>query len=398
METTEDILAGLQAILDNAEGRSLTDDEAARYEALEGNLAGAQRTAQIRARNTAYNMPAPGQNLVYAGAPAKVDDTLERAYVAYLRTGQANADISGLRVTNDQGVGTSTGGGYTVPPGFRQRLVEVLKAYGGLAAEVDSFDTGNGAPVEYPSLDDTANQGDIVPEGTAPTTGSDLTFGTVKLGAYKYDSVGPSGNPLRVSFELLQDAAFDIAALVTRSLGTRIARKQAAHWCTGTGVDQPKGIVAASLTADNTLASSDTLTYQDYLDTEALLDPAYEQNAVWVMNKNAWVGTRGIVDTTSGRPLILPQAQAGMGGAVPKELLGYRVVIDQGMPTYTDTGAYFAVLGDLRESYVIRRVSDLAIIVNPYTRANQGQVEYTAWLRADGGVQNRSAYVIVKNV
>lgn len=396
MDTTEDILAGLQGILDSAEGRSLTDDEATRYEALEGQLQAAQRTSQIRARNAAYNMPAPNQHLHYA-APSKVDDTLERAYVAYLRTGQPNQDITGLRVTNDQGVGTSTGGGYTVPPAFRQRLVEVMKAYGGLAAEVDSFDTGNGAPVEYPSLDDTSNQGDIVAEGSQPSTGADLTFGTVRLGSYRYDSVGPSGNPLRVSVELLQDSAFDVAALVARALGVRIARKQAAHWCTGTGVGQPLGIVASSLTSDNTLASSDTLSYQDFLDSEALLDPAYEQNAVWVMNKNAWSGVRGIVDTP-GRPIILPQAVAGAGGGVPKELLGYRVVLDQGMPTYTDTGAYFAILGDLREAYVIRRVSDLAIVVNPYTRASYGQVEYTGWQRADGTVQNRSAYVITQNV
>ncbi len=36
--TVEEILAALQAILDGAEGRSLTDDEAAQYEDLEKRL------------------------------------------------------------------------------------------------------------------------------------------------------------------------------------------------------------------------------------------------------------------------------------------------------------------------------------------------------------------------
>jgi HK97 family phage major capsid protein len=396
METTEDILASLQAILDAADGRSLTDDEAARYEALESGLQAAQRTAQIRARNTAYNMPAPGQHLTYAGAPARVDDTLDRAFEAYLRTGQPNADISGLAVRNDQGVGTSAGGGYTVPPGFRQRLVEVMKAYGGLAAEVDSFSTGNGAPVEYPSLDDTANTGDITAEGGTPSAGNDLSFGSVQLGSYTYTSVGASGNPLRVSWELLQDSAFDIAGLVARALGTRIARKQAAHWCTGTGVGQPFGLVNSTLTADNDVDVADTIDYDDIMDTYDALDPAYEQNATWVFKKNTWSQIRGIVDG-NGRPLI-QDALSGIGGTPTLNLLGFPVVLDQQMPTFSSAGiTLFAAFGDLREAYVIRRVSDLAVIVNPWTRANQRETEFTAWQRADGNVQNRSAYVILRN-
>lgn len=396
METIEDTLAALQGILDAAEGRSLTDDEAARYEALEGSLAGAQRTNQIRARNAAYNMPAPGQHLTYAGAPARVDDTLDRAFEAYLRTGQPNADISGLAVRNDQGVGTSAGGGYTVPPGFRQRLVEVMKAYGGLAAEVDSFSTGNGAPVEYPSLDDTANTGDITAEGVAPTTGNDLVFGSVQLGSYTYTSDGASGSPLRVSWELLQDSAFDIAGLAARALGTRIARKQAAHWTTGTGVGQPKGLVAASLTADNDLDAADTIDYGDIMDTYDLLDPAYEQNASWILKKNTWSQIRGIVDG-NGRPLV-QDALTGIGGAPTRMLLGFPVVLDQQMPTLSSAGVTFPIaFGDFRESYVIRRVSDLAVVVNPWSRANNRETEFSAWMRADGNIQNRSAYVIVRN-
>ena len=47
---------------------------------------------------------------------------------------------------------------------------------------------------------------------------------------------------------------------------------------------------------------------------------------------------------------------------------------------------------------MIRRVTNLTVVVNPYTRANFGQVEYTAWERADGIVQNRNAYVVLANL
>jgi HK97 family phage major capsid protein len=394
VRTIEEILAELQAIIDGAEGRSLTDDEVTNYEALETELQNVRRTNEIQARNTAYNTV-----IVPAGVPRpapSAEDTLDTAFEAYLRTGQPNADIAGLRVTNDQGVGTSAGGGYTVPSGFRKKLVEVMQSFGGLAAEVDSFNTDTGNPIEYPSLDDTANEGDIAAEG-AVADGDDLVFGTVTLGAHKYTAAGTgTATPLRVSVELLQDSAFDIVGLVTRAMGTRIARKQAAHWCTGTGVAQPKGIVASSLTADRDLDTADTLDYEDLLETQDLLDEAYESNAKWLMKRNTWSQIRLILDGNN-RPLIMGRDDS-IAGAPRRMLLDRPVVIDEAMPTLSSAGDTFPIAyGDLREAYVIRRVQNLVVVVNPWTRAAQGQVEFSGWERADGNIQNRSAYVILQN-
>lgn len=392
----DEILAAMQQVIDGAAGRSLTDDEIATYEKLENQLQDANRNNEIQARHKAYTTPLA--SALHVGAP-KPDNGLEQAYDAYLRTGIANQDISGLRVTNAQGEGTGAAGGYMVPPGFRKKIVERMVAFGGLAAEVDSFSTTSGNNLEYPTLDDTSNSGGITAESAAITSGADLAFGQVALGAYKYTSAGAGSNlPLRVSVELLQDSAFDVQGLVSRKMGERIARAQAAHWTQGTGVGQPKGIVAPSLTTDNALAVADTITYAELLATEEILDPAYEQNARWVMNKASWTAIRAILDGgATGRPLIFDQAASGIGGRPEKQLLGYPVTIDQQMPTYSVTGAYFAVLGDLKEAYVIRRVSNIAVVVNPYSRATHGEVEFTAWERADGTIQNRNAYVLMSN-
>lgn len=395
MRTVEDILANQTALMDASEGRNLTDDEVTQYEALEAELKGVQRTNTIRERHAAYVSPVTN-TYVHVGTPRE-DDGLDKAFNAYLRTGQPNADIAGLAVRNEQGVGTSASGGYTVPPGFRQKLVEVRQAYGGLAPHVDSFNTSDGQPVEYPTLDDTDNQGSITAENAVFADGADLVFGTVRLNAYKYTSQGAgSGLPLRVSVELLQDAAFDVAGLVARALGTRIARKQAQHWLTGTGVSQPQGLVNTGLTADNELDTADAVDYDDLMDTYDLLDPEYEQNAQWLMKKNTWSQIRGIVDS-AGRPIIQEQNQ-GIDGAPALRLLGFPVIIDQGMPTLSSAADGNCIaFGDFREAYVIRRVSNLTVVVNPYNRANYGQVEYVAWERADGVIQNRSAYIITQN-
>src|SRR3546814_17309575 len=87
---------------------------------------------------------------------------------------------------------------------------------------------------------------------------------------------GGSNAPLRVSFELAQDAAFDVEGLVSRKLGERIGRIQSTHLVTGTGSGQPQGI-----TDDRTgvqLAANTGVTYADLLTFVHSVDPAYRES------------------------------------------------------------------------------------------------------------------------
>ncbi|MGH8775073.1 MAG: hypothetical protein ACRDWI_07835 [Jiangellaceae bacterium] len=70
--TIENVLADQRAIVDAAGDRLLSDDEAAAYEALEGELAVNRRDGEIRARQTAYETPVDGglAGLGAAAAPA----------------------------------------------------------------------------------------------------------------------------------------------------------------------------------------------------------------------------------------------------------------------------------------------------------------------------------------
>jgi HK97 family phage major capsid protein len=398
VRTIEEITSAMTALVDGAADRSLTDDEVSQYEAYETELTNVRRTDAIRARNTAYNtvrVPAGMPRVGVGQGDGRTD--LDRAFENYLRTGQPNADISGLRVSNAQSEGSSAAGGYLVPQGFRQKLVEVRKAFGGFSAEVEPLNTETGAPIEYPTNDDTANEGDITAESAAIASGADMVFGTVSLGAYKYTSTGGGSNlPLRVPVELLQDSAFDLESFIARKLGQRIQRKQAKHWITGTGVGQPFGIVAPSLTADRDLDTPDTPDYEDLVEFQDLLDEEYDGNAKWLMRKSTWSMIRLIVDL-NGRPLVQSSTE-GIAGRPERRLLDRPVIIDEGMPVLSSAGDTFAIAyGDFREAYVLRRVSNLVVVVNPYSRAANGEVEFTAWERADGNVQNRSAYKILQN-
>lgn len=398
MRTIQDIQVDMEAIVAAAvdkagKKRIFTAGEIKAYEALETELTNTTASDQVRARNDAYNRPA---NAPYVDTSTKVDDGLERAYDNYLRTGQPNADISNLRVTNAQGEGTGVAGGYLVPPGFRAKIVERMVAFGGFAPEAETITTDMGNPLEYPTFDDTANTGQITAESDPAAGGADLAFDHVKLGAYKYTAAGANDVPVRVPVELLQDSAFDLQGLVSRALGTRIARAQAAHWVTGNGVTQPKGIMAASLTADRSLDTDDTPDYEDLVEFQDLLDESYEPGAKWLMNKSTWTALRLIVDM-AGRPIIQDSTE-GIAEKPQRRLLSSPVILDPAVPAISTTAdTHIIAYGDFRESYVLRRVSSLVVVVDPYSRSRNGEVEYSAWERADGNIQNRHSYVIMNN-
>jgi HK97 family phage major capsid protein len=393
--TVEDILAALQDIIDAAEGRPLSEEEVQRYETLEVQLRNAQRSVEIRSRQEAYTAPVNGglATAVHTGAVRR-DDTLERAFDSYVRTGRENADLMELRA---QGTTPDTAGGFLVPDTMRNKIVDRLKTFGGLATAVEEITTTAGEPLRWPTLDDTANVGVIAPENTAPASGgADLVFGEKVLGAFKYVAPGAGNLPLRVSVELLQDSAFDIQGLVERKLGERIGRRQALDWVTGNGTTEPFGIDTGISVAVDTFDAA-TPTYDELVDAVHQVDPAYRMNAVWSFSDGTLAQIEKLVDA-NGRPLLNPAAEGIATGPHNVTLLGYPVIVDNAWPTYTDaTTGRWGVFGDLRSGYVIRRVKDLTLIVNPYSRANEGQVEYTLWARADGVPQDTAAYRVLVN-
>lgn len=388
--TVEEILAALQAVIDEAAGQPLSDEQATRYEDLEGKLTAARRSAEIATRHAAYGTVSPA---VVPGHTSTKDneEELNRAFNNYLRTGKENADIVQLRA---QGEGVASEGGYLVPTTMRNKLVERMKAFGGVANDVESVTTSTGEPMNWPTVDDTDNVGEIVKEGNTFTSGADLVFGEDSLGAYEYMAGGGSSTPLRVSRTLLDDAAFDVEGLVSRKLGERIARIQAPHIVTGTGAEEPLGLVTG-LTGVEIAADTAGITYDDLIHFIHSVDPAYRENGCqWAFNDASLEVIKKIKDSNGDpiwRPLTADMATDAGGGV----LLGYRVRVDQAFPDFVAASntVNWGVFGNLNEGYVIRRIKDVQILVNPYARMAYRQVEYSAWARMDATQQNTAAYV-----
>lgn len=378
MRTIEVITAEMTALVDGAAGRSLTDEEVSKYEALEVELRNVQRDLGIRTRNAAYNVVT-----IPAGVPSVPRPVDPAAGLRnYLLTGE---------ITNAQSEGVPSEGGYLVPDTFRIKLVERLKAYGGLGSVAERYNTGNGNPVEWPTIDDTANVGEIVQEGQTFSAGADLVFGSNALGSYSY-ATGGAGGPLKVSRELIQDTAFDVEALVTRLFATRIARIQAVHWNTGTGVAQPLGLFTGRTPVQN--AANTGISYDDLVAAIHSLDPAYREGARWLMN-DLTLGDIEKLKDSAGNPIYRGRDANMAMGLNEATLLGYPVVIDQAVATKVNNSAtvQWGAFGRFQDGYVIRDVKNVELLVNPYSSMATRQIEISAWARADGTQQDTNAYV-----
>lgn len=388
--TVEEIVAALQAIVSEAGDKPMTDDQLDRYEKLEGELKRAQKSDEALKRHEAYTATATKPIAPGSTSTKDEDAELTRAFNHYLRTGKENADIVQLRA---QGEGVGSEGGYLVPTTMRNKLVDRMKAFGGVANDVETITTSTGEAMNWPTVDDTDNVGEIVKEGNTFTSGADLVFGSESLGAYEYMAGGGSSTPLRVSKTLLDDAAFDVEGLVSRKLGERIARIQAPHIVTGTGNEEPQGLLTGLTGIE--LAANTGVTYDDLITFIHSVDPAYRENGCqWAFNDQSLATIKKIKDS-HGDPIWRP-ADADMatdaGGGT---LLGYRVRVDNSFPDLAPASntQKWGVFGNLSEGYVIRRIRDVQILVNPYARMSYRQVEYSAWARMDAVQQNTHAYV-----
>ncbi len=166
---------------------------------------------------------------------------------------------------------------------------------------------------------------------------------------------------------------------------------------TGTGVNEPEGILtnkAASVTtvAGATTSLGNSAQAQDLLiDLETALEESYLPDASYVMRRTTLSVIRKVRDA-DGRPIWQPSLQAG----IPATINGYGVTTDPAMPAMA-AGAKSIVFGDLRQAYVWRNVSGIAVRRLNERYAEFDQVGFLGFSRADGQVQNSQAYVIAAN-
>lgn len=323
-----------------------------------------------RERQTAYN--AAFRNFLVRGERGMTRDEL---------TALAAGPVQNVQTTQ-----APTQGGYLVPAGWGGQLLEALAQFGGMRAVATVFATAGGNPLPWPTVDETASEGEIVPENQSAAD-SDVDFGTTQIGSRKYSS-----KVVTVPFELLQDQGpgIDIEAFIRRALAMRIARITNRHFTVGSGVGEPEGIVTAAPVGKIGATGSTTLvTTDDLTDLEHSVDPAYRAlpGVGWMFHDTTLRQLKKMKDE-QGRPLWLP----GFETKEPDTFLGYSYDINQHMPQMA-ASAKSIIFGDL-SAYMIRDIMQVTLFRfddSAYTK--KGQIGFLAWSRHDGKLVTAGAPV-----
>jgi HK97 family phage major capsid protein len=251
----------------------------------------------------------------------------------------------------------ATSGSLVVPTTMARSLFDVLEA-GIVAFDIGAtrITTSTGENMQLPKLVTHAVGTQVSGQGTA-LAGSDPVMGRVDLNVYKY------GQLVKVSSELVSDAAFGIEQFLGQDLGYALARVIDTDLVVGTGTGEPTGMTILAGAGTNapvkTGGSLIAPTVEKFIDLQYSINDAYRRNAAWLM-KDSTAGTirklRDGAGGTVGAFLWEPSLTAGLQNGTPDRFLGSPVYVDTNCAAQ-GSNAIVATYGDFSQ-YTIRTVGN----------------------------------------
>lgn len=352
----------------------------AEVEALDGEIARENRLNQVAGDAQAEHEASLNASIREGGNKSTEAEALRamlKGGLSALTPEQRQAVASRQNPDIQAAMSTTTGseGGFTVATEFSRQLIEAMKATGSVRSVASGIRTATGAQMLFPTTDATAEEGEIVGQNASVTL-LETTFGQASLDVYKYSS-----KSIALPFELLQDSMFDIEAYIQNLLRLRLGRIQDRHHVLGTGTAQPRGVVTASTVGKTgTTGQTTTVIYDDLVDLEHSVDPAYRAACRYMMHDGTLKALRKIKDGNQ-RPIFVPGYEQGNPGGAPDRLLGREILINQYMPAMA-VSAKSILFGDFSK-YLVRDVMDVTLFrMTDSAYTLKGQVGFVAFCRS----------------
>nr|MBQ4457961.1 phage major capsid protein [Clostridia bacterium] len=285
-----------------------------------------------------------------------------------------------LEVRDALSVGTGSAGGYTVPDEFERQLVQSLDENNVFRRIAKVIRTQSGTRTIPIATD--SGSASWIEEGTSIDE-SDVSFDKATLSAYKL------GCLIKVSNELLNDSAFDIAAHIAQRFGVRFGNAEENAFLNGTGPSatpgtpsQPTGILT-TLTANTTAGSAVDLSFDDMYKLYYSLKAPYRSNAAWVCSESVMLKLMMLKDGNSNY-VWKPSLEVGK----PDTFLGHPIYTSQYMPGLTGTASQdknkkVVLFGDFSYYWIADRQNRTVKRLNELYAATD-QVGFLGTQRVDG--------------
>ncbi|MDI9473119.1 MAG: phage major capsid protein [Bacillota bacterium] len=218
----------------------------------------------------------------------------------------------------------------------------------------------------------------VASTGTAEITGEGQLYPVdadsitkIPYGSFKIASL------CKLSQQFISDTKFDLDTYLMREFARRFARAEEKVLLTGTGQDEPLGLLNTADTVST--AGAGQITFDDVVTLYFSLAAEYRKDAVWIMNDETAFTLRMLKDQ-NGHPFW----EHGQDRLFEKPVL-----ISPYMPTIA-SGAKPILIGDLSYYWLLQR-QELTIKPLFELFTGEGQVGYAAYERLDGKLVRQDA-------
>lgn len=317
------------------------------------------RMNDMETRDMAMSQPTttPVVSNVKTEKVGRASDEYRKAFDTYIRTKRASDALQ---------EDTASEGGYLVPTEFERVLYKSRDKVDPIFALAGKISLGS-ATKNVPYVASEGAAALIAEEGTYGDT--DDSFSQVVFHAYKF------GRICKASEELIADSAFSIEGHLAESFGRAIGKAEAGYFWTGTGTNQPQGVLTGA-SVGVTTAATNKITADEIIDLYYAVPEQYRDNAVWVFNDATIKEIRKLKDG-NGNYLWAP----GFAGQ-PDTILGKPVHTSVNIDTIA-AGKVIGCFGDLSLYKIADRSGFEFRVLNELYAAN-GQVGFRGTGRTDG--------------
>ena len=366
IKTQQEVRANLteqiRDVIESAEneGRGLDAAELEKIDRIEGDIRRADEAIAAAQRNEerAVEASAAAKGFVVAEAPQ------ERSASDILR------EIASTRGKHTFERRTMVPSTDTVPKSFFDQVFDVARLVGPMLDVGQRINTTSGEDITIPTL--TAYSEATLKAAGSAIAESEPTYSSITLGAYKYGLLIP------VSNELIADAGFDISAHLAEQAGNGLGFAVNAALTTGTGSDQPNGVVtAAGSGVTGGTGVTGGFTADNLIDLQYTLDGAARRlPGVAYMATGSSIGAMRKLKDDAGQYLY--QVNVGQ----PDSFAGYSVIENPGMAA-TATGAKSVLFGHM-PSYQVRVAGGVQVATSTDYAFNTDSTVFRVLMRVDG--------------
>ena len=354
-----------KAFLDSHRGEDgmVSAEDNATYEKMEADVVALGKEIERLERQAAIDremdqptasalVSRPGAAKPDANKEGRASDEYKKAFWNQMR-GRVSPEVF-----NALQVGTLSEGGYTVPDEFDRQLIEGLEDENIMRGLVHIIRTGSGEH-KIPIVASHGTGSWVEEEQQIPE--SDDAFSQVTLTAHKFATM------IRISRELLNDSAFDLAAYIAHEFVRRAGAAEEQAIITGDGSHKPIGLLHDTLGAQVgvTTASATAITADELIDMQHSLKSGYRRKACCIMNDATISAIRKLKDG-QGQYIWQPGIKEG----APDMLFNQRVLMSNYMPLI-GAGNKVILYGDYsyywlaeREGRTLERLNELYAVTD----------------------------------